>query len=193
MEKAIVGEKIDASVVRGAFDTNGAMVDGYYHVVCHDADGNLKWEDTIKNLVTSQGKRHLLDHGLAGPATAVNTRLSLITSGSPVVGDTYATHAGFTEFTNIAARGTPSWSAAATTTTTDKATSAAVAFSINAGTNVNVIGCALNLIVGAVGNLGVISDTATANAILYSAGTFTTKTVSSGDTLNVTYTAQLAA
>jgi hypothetical protein len=48
------------------------------------------------------------------------------------------------------------------------------------------------VVVGTVGNLGVVADTATSGGILYSAGLFATaKSVSSGDTLNVTYTTTL--
>jgi hypothetical protein len=115
--------------------------------------------------------------------------MSFITSGTPVNGDTYATHAGFVELGSgvIASRGTPSFSAA---TGGAKSTSAAVSASvIGTGT---VTGVAINLIVGAVGNLGVVADTATANAILYSAGLFgSSKSVSNGDTLNVTYSSTL--
>jgi hypothetical protein len=115
--------------------------------------------------------------------------MSFITSGTPVVGDTYASHAGFTELGSgiIAARGTPSFSASSAGV---KSTSSAVSASvIGTGT---VTGVAINLVVGAVGNLGVVADTATSGGILYSAGLFgSSKSVSSGDTLNVTYSTTL--
>lgn len=164
-------------------------VHGRYSVTCLGKDGSVKWTENFDNLVTTEGKNHLLNNGLAGPATAVNVRMSLITSGTPVVGDTYATHAGFTELGAgvVAARGTPTFNAASAGS---KATSTAVAFSvIGTGT---VTGCAINAIVGAVGNLGNVADTATAGGILYSAGLFgSSKSVSNGDTLNVTYSTSL--
>jgi hypothetical protein len=172
------------------------FVDGRYTMTCFDSQGNMKWQEEFDNIVTAEGKKHLLDHGLAGAASAVTSRMLLITSGSPVAGDTYATHAGFVEFGNIAARGTPSWSAATGADAVSKSTSANVSFSINAGTSVNVTGCGIVLVVGTVGNLGVVSDTATSNAKLYSAGAFTTggtKVVSNGDTLTVGYTANINA
>lgn len=175
-----------ASITRGATQMENTMhASGNYTVTCFDKYGNEKWSDKFDNLVTTQGRNHLLDNGLTGPATAVASRMSLITSGTPVAGDTYASHAGFVELGAgvVAARGTPSFSAASSGT---KQTSAAVSFSV-VGTG-TVTGCAINLVVGAVGNLGVVADTATSGGILYSAGLFSVaKSVSSGDTLNVTY------
>lgn len=179
----------DASVIRGAAGTDKMEVVGQYTAECFGSDGTLKWTEKYDNLVTTQGKNHLLDNGLAGPASAVSVRISLITSGTPVVGDAYATHAGFVELGSgvVAARGTPTFSAASAGT---KATSVAVAFSA-VGTG-SVTGSTICLIVGTVGNLGVVGDTATANAILYSAGLFAvSKSVSSGDTLNVSYSSSL--
>lgn len=189
MNLAKTQDIIGAGVVRGSGQSDVMEAIGRYRAECFDANGNLKWVEEFDNLVTTQGKNHLLDHGLAGPATAVNVRMSYITSGTPVIGDTYATHAGFTELGSgvIAARGTPSFSAASGGV---KQTSAAVSASI-VGTG-SVTGVAINLIVGAVGNLGVVADTATSGAILYSAGLFAVaKSVSSGDTLNVTYSTTL--
>ena len=189
MNKANTTDTLGASVARGAVQNDEMMALGHYTAECFDASGNLNWNESFDNLVTTQGKNHLLDNGLAGPASAVAARMSFITSGTPVVGDTYATHAGFTELGSgvIATRGTPSFSVAAAGV---KQTSSAVSASI-IGTG-TVTGVAINVVVGTVGNLGVVADTATANAILYSAGLFgASKSVSNGDTLNVTYSTTL--
>jgi hypothetical protein len=42
---------------------------GKYHLLCKDKEGNIKWEETINNLVVSAGKAQLAL--LAGDATAV--------------------------------------------------------------------------------------------------------------------------
>ena len=189
MDKNLVHDTASATVIRGSTITDKMDIIGIYHMECLDSAGNVKWSEEFDNLVTTQGKNHLLDHGLTGPATAVITRMSLITSGTPVAGDTYAAHAGFAELAAGVAtpRGTPAYSAAASGV---KSTSAAVSFSI-IGTG-TVTGAAINLIVAAAGNLGVVADTATASAILYSAGLFaSSKSVSNGDTLNVTYSSTL--
>ena len=188
-EKQKTSDSIGASLIRGAMCAEGMDVIGQYTAECFDASGKSKWAETFDNLVTTEGKNHLLNNGLAGPATAVVASMSLVTSGTPVVGDTYATHAGFVELGSgvVATRGTPSFSAAASGT---KSTSSAVSFSVvGSGT---ISGAAINVVVGSAGNIAVVGDTATSGAHLYSAGLFSSsKSVSSGDTLNVTYSTTL--
>lgn len=187
--KAFATDSVGASLIRGSSVIEDVSTLGKFRAELYDANGNLKWEEDFNNLVTTQGRNHLLDHGLSGPATAVNVRMSLITSGTPVVGDTYATHAGFTELSNtvVASRGTPTFSAASANV---KSTSTAVSFSV-IGTG-NITGAAINLVVGTVTSLGTVNDTAQSGGILYSAGLFgASKSVTSGDTLNVTYSSTL--
>ena len=172
-------------------------IQGQYTAVCLDQNGNEKWTEKWDNLVTTQGRNWLLDvtliPGSAGSgASPANMffRMSLITSGAPVAGDTYASHAGFVELPNtvVAARGSPQFAAAAAGV---KATSSAVSFAI-IGTG-TITGAAINVLnATSVGNLGNAVDTATANAVLYSAGIFAgSKSVTAGDTLNVTYSTTL--
>ncbi len=189
MNQSRTSDNYDAVITRKSQDINEMMVLGRYSVECLGSDGNIKWSEEYDNLVTTQGKNHLLDNGLAGPATAVATRMSLIASGTPVIGDTYATHAGFAELGSgvVAVRGTPAYSASSGGV---KATSSSVSFSI-VGTG-TITGSAINLVVGTVGNLGVVADTATSGGILFSAGLFgSSKSVTSGDTLNVSYSCTL--
>lgn len=165
-------------------------ISGRYTATCLDASGKVKWSEGWDNLVTTQGRDHLLNHGLSGPADAVSARISLITSGTPVAGDTYATHAGFTELSNtvVSARGVPTFTASASGV---RQTTAAVSYSvIGTGT---ITGSCVNLVVGTVGTLGTVGDTTTSGGILYSGGIFVSpKSVSNGDTLNVTYSTTLA-
>lgn len=176
----------------GSIGRSGELTDrihacGRYHVECRDAEGNLRWEDDIENLVTTVGKNDLLDKYLAGSTYTAAFYLGLISAVSyttgPAAGDTMASHAGWTEAgaTNTpsysqATRPAPSWAAASGGS---KATSAAVTFSINGGTNVVVKGAFLATNSTKDGTTG----------ILFSAGTFSggDKTVSSGDSLTVTY------
>lgn len=71
-----------------------------YDVVCHDAEGNELWRDSITNLVTNEGLNHALDcqfkDGYASPAWYMG-----LTDGTPTVaaGDTLASHTGWTEIT----------------------------------------------------------------------------------------------
>lgn len=180
-----------ASISGSGGQAEKAEAHGRYSVQCFDKDGNLKWDDTFDNLVTTVGKNLALDTYLAGSGyTVVGPYLGLINTNAAAAaaGDTMVSHAGWLEVglanapTYTGSRKTVSWSAAAAGS---KATSAAASFAItSAGT---VGGCFLVLGAGA---LATIDNTA---GTLYSAGAFTggSKTVANGDTLNVTYTASL--
>jgi hypothetical protein len=170
-----------------------AHAHGRYYAWNVKKDFTIDWEDFIENVVTTVGKNVMLDAALAGSGySVVGPFLGLISSVSygagPVVGDTMASHGGWTEAggTNApsytAPRKTCAWNAAASGS---KALSAALAFAITgAGT---VKGCFLVYFTGAVSTIDNTAGT------LYSAGLFTggDKTVANTDTLNVSYTASL--
>ena len=192
-EKANAVETSGASLIRAGEIVEDTRLHGIFEVECFDKDGNLKWKDTIENVVTYVGKNLALDTYLAGSGyTVVGPFMGLISSVSygagPVIGDTMASHSGWTEAgatnapTYTAPRKTCAWSAAASGS---KSLSAALAFVFTgAGT---VKGCFL---VYGTGALSTIDNTA---GTLYSAGLFTggDKAVVSTDTLNVSYTASL--
>jgi len=179
---------------RGGLGINAvAEAHGRYDVECLDKDGNVKWTDTIDNIVCTVGKNVALDAFLAGAAyTVVGPFIGLISSISygagPVVGDTMAAHAGWTEAgvtnapTYTIPRKTAAWSAASAGS---KSLSASLAFPITgAGT---VKGA---FMVFGTGALSTIDNTA---GTLYSAGLFTggDKIVANTDTVNVSYTASM--
>lgn len=159
-------------------------IHGTYHAICRDKDGNVKWEDGIKNLVTTVGKNLTLDTVL-GNSAAGAVVMGLKGTGTAAVGDTQASHPTWDEVglanapTYSGNRKTPSFSAAAAGT---KSTSAAVVFAITStGT---VAGCFINI-----GGSATIDDT---TGTLFSAGDFSSsKSVVSGDTISVTYSASL--
>lgn len=175
-----------------AIDTNGASIgknaehfeqvqaEGHYSVECRDKDGNLKWSEDIENLVVTVGKNDLLDKYFSGSAYTAAWYLGLVDGASTptyAATDTMASHAGWTEnqsYSN-ATRPPPSWSSAAAGS---KATTA-TAFNINA--TATIAGCFMTT----------VSTKGATTGILYSAGSFTggNKSVASGDTLSVTYTA----
>jgi hypothetical protein len=195
MEKLSTRDVATASVIRGSTQMENMEIQGRYTAVCLDANGIEKWTEAWDNLVTTQGRNYLLDQVMpAGTGTGssnatMHYRMSLITSGTPVAGDTYASHAGFTDLAAgvVATRGSPVFGAASAGV---KATTAAVSFAvIGTGT---ITGAAINLVGTTLGNLNVVTDTATAGAVLYSAGIFAgSKSVTSGDTLNVSYSTTL--
>lgn len=153
---------------------------GFYTVECVDAEGNVKWSEMFKNLVTTAGKNDLLDKYLAGATYTAAWYLGLVDGASTptyAAADTAASHAGWTEavpYSN-AARPTPTWNSASAGSKSTTAT----AFNINA--TATIAGCFL------ISNSTKSGTTGT----LYSAGSFTggNRSVASGDTLNVTYTA----
>ena len=181
-ENAKATEMANASLIAQTGTLEGVAATGIYTVECIDADGNTKWSDIIKNLVMTGGKNDMLDKYFAGSAYTAAWYLGLVNGASSptyAAGDTMASHAGWTEFTSYsnATRPAPSWSAASSGS---KATTA-TAFNINgSGTVAGAFMTTSSAISGTTG-------------ILYSAGNFTggNRTVASGDTLNVTYTATL--
>jgi len=191
-EKLNANESNDASITRNSGHVEQANAHGVFTAKCYDKDGNLKWEDTFPNVVTTVGKNLALDTYLAGAAyTVTGPFMGLISSVSYTAvdaADTMSSHAGWLEAglanapTYTAPRKTAAWSAAAAGS---KALSAALSFAITGSGTVK--GCFL---VYGTGALSTIDNTA---GTLYSAGLFTggDKVVISTDTLNVSYTASL--
>lgn len=153
-----------------------------YAFTCIDADGNVKWAETFRNVVTTQGKNDLLDKYFGAGTNPANWFMGLKGSAeAPAATMTYGTK-GFTESTAYgnAARPTLAFSAAASGS---KATSAAAAFNINATATINGAFTATNSTKG---------DSVGAGAIMYSVGDFAAaRSVANGDTLSVSLTLSL--
>lgn len=181
-EKIKLTETTDVSVSKTNNLTETIGVTGHYNVQCLDSDGQVKWIDTIENLVVTVGKNDLLDKYFAGSAYTAAWYMGLVDGASTptyAAGDTLASHAGWTESTDYSGsnRATVAWNAASAGSKASTATS----FSINATAT----------IAGAL--LTVTQVRATTTGVLYSAGSFSggNRSVASGDTLNVTYTASV--
>jgi len=197
IEKSNFGDCASAAVTRGAPHEETLGIQGIYHVVCYDKDGNVKWEDDAPNLVTAVGKQALFDYyfgatGTSGGTASGANYLGLLGgTATYTAADTMSSHA-WTEVggTNAPAytgnRQAPNWSASTSTgsspSNVTSKTAAALTFSMTSSGTVN--GCFINS--GA--SASATKDTTT--GILYSAGNFTggSKTVASGDSLAVTYT-----
>lgn len=171
-----------SGISRDAASSEALNATGTYYAECYDSEGNLKWADSIENLVVTVGKNDLLDKYFAGSAYTAAWYMGLVNGGTTptyAATDTLASHAGWTELAAGTAytgnRITVGWSAASA----GSKTSTTTAFPILA-TN-TVAGCLLASV-----NTGT-------SGILYSAGNFTggNKSVANGDTLNVTYTASV--
>ena len=169
--------------------TNKAKAGGVYKVVCHDADGNFKWEESTHNLVVNTGLQDMNTKYFSGSSYTAAWYLGLITgpgSGTSIAAsDTLASHAGWTEFTN--------YSGNRKAVTFGTATTADPSVIDNSGSPSQfTITSSGGVVAGAF-----LCNAATGTSgILFSASDFQSpgdRTVVSGDTLTVTYTFSLDA
>jgi hypothetical protein len=193
MEKLNVEDVNSAKILRGSDAIEAIKLKGRYFAQCFDSDGNLKWEDKIENVVTDVGANQLLDSAF-GSGPVAGPFLGLISSVGystpPAVGNTMASHTGWSEAGNGSnypnwstpasnARGTMTFAAASGRA---KALTAAISFVIatNGGT---VKGCFV------VFGTGAVATNNNTSGVLYSAGLFSggDKVVGIGDTLQVSY------
>lgn len=161
---------------------------GVFHVQCHDKDGNLKWETSHPNLVVNTGLKDMNDKYFSGSGYTAAWYLGLISGTNPTIAaaDTLASHSGWTEIPVTSGysgnRKQLTFSSATTADPSVISNGTAAEFSM-LGTYV-VSGAFL---------CTVASGT---SGILFSASEFDApgdRSVVSGDTLNVTYTFELAA
>lgn len=192
-ELSSFGDHAEVSMQSKAAGSETLGIAGYYHVVCRDADGNIKWEEEFPNLVNAVGKELMLDTLLSGTSyTTVGPFLGLISGSTPtfLAADTMASHGGWTEFTNYtvggsAVRGTAVFASATSSglspSNVTSKTATAITYTITGGGG-TVGGCFLVTGSGASSTQGNTSGT------LYSAGAFgTPKVTTAGDTVSVTY------
>jgi len=165
-----------------------------YTLECRNADGSLAWEETIENLVTTEGVNDVLDVYLNGGTQTTNWYVGLMAGGSPVptpaATDTLDSHPGWTEFTGF--------------TDSPNVRQALTLGSISSGSVDNSASKAAFTISTvspdsqSVGGAFLTSDQAVGNSspvgILYSAAAFTggDQVVSGGQTLSVTVTCTAA-
>ena len=82
-------------------DTNmGLGLKNVWTIECYDSEGKLKWGETKKNLVTTEGLNHVLSSTLDGGTQITAWYVGLKGTGSAAAGDTMASHAGWTEDQN---------------------------------------------------------------------------------------------
>jgi hypothetical protein len=159
-------------------------IEGYYTAICYSVDGFVKWTEDIHNVVCTVGKNATLD-GILGNSAQGAVVMGLKGTGTAVAADTMTSHATWSEVglanapTYSGNRPAPTFSAASSGS---KTTSSAVTFSMT-GTG-TVAGCFINI--------GGSATKDTTTGVLFSAGDFSSsKSVVSGDTIAVTYTATL--
>jgi hypothetical protein len=99
-DKAKSTDTATASV--GATPQAAAKAGGVFHVQCHDAQGNLKWEVEEHNLVVNVGLQDMNTKYFTGSSYTATWYLGLYgASGTnnPAATDTMSSHAGWTEVT----------------------------------------------------------------------------------------------
>lgn len=205
------GDMAQASIARTAAEVAGAAASGFYTVECIGADGELKWRDTIENVVCTEGMESMLTNFLKGSAFTAAVYLGLIeatgygyagANGTGVTKGALAgsiTAAGGASPANgwneapssvCASRGTPSFgSTSISGVNVDLATSTSVSMSMLATSTIK--GCFL-LVKTKAGTSPSATVGNTSGALL-SCGLFSggDRAVINGDTLNVTYTSRL--
>jgi len=156
-----------------------------FEIECFDKHGNLKWRDTIKNLVVDEGLNDVLDKYLKGSSYTAAHYVGL-TDGTPTfdAGDTMASHTGWTEVTayDETVRQDATWGTVSGKSVDNSANKAVFTISTNATT----IGGAF---------LATDNTKGGTTGTLYGGGAFSAgdKTLDDGDVLNVTVTASAAA
>jgi hypothetical protein len=182
-------DTVSSGMVCGTRPAAKASAGGVYKVQCVGADGHVKWEEEMHNLVVNEGLQSMVSVYLDSGTQVTTWYLGLITgpgSGTTIAaGDTLATHGGWTEFTNYTGnRKTATFGTATTADPSVISNSASPASFAISGAGGTVAGAFLASV--ATGTSGV----------LFSASDFQSpgdRVVVSGDTLNVTYTFSLDA
>lgn len=155
-------------------------LENYYEIECRDKKGNLKWIEKITNLVTIEGLNDSLDKHLKGSNYSAAWYLGL-TGASPVfaAGDTMASHAGWTEVTAYSESTRPALVFGSVAAGSVNNSASKASYTVNADNT--QIGGAFTVANNAKGGT---------SGVLYGGGAFAggNKTLSNGDTLNVTIT-----
>ena len=178
-----------SSLIAGGSAADSASAKGVYKIQCHDAQGNLKWEDEAPNLVVNVGLQDMNAKYFTGSSYTAAWYIGLYGAGAsntPAAGDTMSSHAGWTEVTAYSQATRPACTFGTPTTANPSvATNSAspATFSINGTTTVGGAFLTSN------------NTKSGTTGTLYSAADFSApgdRAVVSGDTLSVTYTLSLA-
>lgn len=186
-EKMSVQDTVVGLLATGLDDQESATANGEYLVECHDKDGNLKWSLQEHNLVVNAGAADMNNKYFTGSSYSATWYLGLITGPGVTTNaaDTMSSHAGWTEFTGYS-------NANRVTCTFGAATTASPSVITNSGSpavfNINAT--------GTVGGAFLTSNNTKSGTTgtLFSEKAFSSpgdRSVTSGDTLTVTYTFSL--
>lgn len=178
------GAEFGAELQRGGGVAGAVRFKNTYDLECFDKDGKLKWRETIENLVVNVGLNEILDKFWKGSSYTAAHYVGLLDAAtSPIsiaAGDTDTVHAGWTEITAYSegARQTLTLGTVSSQSVDNSASKAS--FSINGTANIE----------GAFISTDNTKGGSSPEGTLIAAGQFSggAKSVSNGDTLNVTVT-----
>jgi len=189
-DKAVSQDVVGSKLTRAAGTDGHAKAGGVFTIECRDSEGNIRWAESLCNLVVNVGLQDMNDKYFSGSSYTAAWYIGLYgaaASNNPAASDTAASHAGWTEIT-------PYSNATRPACTFGAATAADPSVITNSGSPAafNINGTAT------VGGAFLISNSTKGGTtgILFSASDFAApgdRVVASGDTLNVTYTFSLDA
>ena len=189
IEKAKSTDTVSSGLVCSPKSGENALALGQLNFECIGVDGKVKWTDSVPNLVVNVGLAYMAGSALTSVTAITTWYIGLYGAGAsntPAAADTMSSHAGWTENVGYSnATRVACTFVTATTANPSVATNSAspASFSINATSTVG----------GAFLTSG-SAKSGTAGT-LFSAADFSSpgdRAVTSGDTLNVTYTMSLA-
>lgn len=162
---------------------------GTFDVKCVTPDGKIRWQQFVKNGVTTQGLNKILNCFFHLDTLPTAWYLDLTATGATyAVGDVYATHTGwtYTTNTNYSQAVRPTWAPASSTAASSTNTST-VDFTMAATCTINGIA----VVTGSTTK----ADSAAGGGVLWATGAFPggEQSVVNGDSLKITYTVNASA
>jgi hypothetical protein len=188
-DKAKSVDEVSSGLICGVRPEESAVALGRFDLECIGADGKVKWTGSVPNLVVNAGLAYMAGSALTSVTAITTWYIGLYGAGAsntPAAADTMSSHAGWTE--NIGYSNATRVAATFVTATTANpsvVTNSASPASFNINGTSTVGGAFLTSGSAKSGTAGT----------LFSASDFTSpgdRAVTSGDTLNVTYTMSLA-
>jgi len=169
-----------ASMSCGADASVNLKLKSVYRFECYGADGTLKWVEEVPNLVTTAGKNDLLTKYFKGSSYTATWYVGLVDNASfsaYAAGDTMSSHAGWVEGTPYSNSTRVAWSGGTASGGSIDNSASAASFTINATLTVRgAFLCSDSTKGGTSGTLYGEADFGASRSVI------------SGDTLNVTVT-----
>ena len=166
-----------ATIVADAIAEHCAAPRFHYDVECVGADGQVKWRESIDNLVVTAGKNDLLTNYFKGSSYTASFFVGLIDNASfsaIAAGDTAASHAGWLEAVPYSQSTRPALTLGTASAGSIDNSASKASYSINTSATLNGAFCITN------------STKSGTSGVLYSASSFgSTRSVINGDTVNV--------